>query len=277
MAKKARNATLDYLQYVALRVVAMLFLCFPVNTNLKTAKLLGTLLYRFDRKHRERALANLRRSFPEKSDRELQTIAERSMQALAAGQAAPEFRRLFETPALSRFIDFGVAGEGERAVVGLANALQRGGGFDQVPNLYWFEQGEVRKSPLPPDVPDLNDFPAPDFRGIRFDDYLSPSRIANLQTSRGCYYGKCTFCGDGFRRNLTNRFEVVVDGRRVPGAGTVSMDNITVDLGDTPVQRGTEAVVIGQGILAEDLARALGTINYEITCGITQRVPREYV
>jgi radical SAM superfamily enzyme YgiQ (UPF0313 family) len=113
--------------------------------------------------------------------------------------------RLFENPDLSKFIDFGVAGEGERAVVGLANALAKGGGFDQVPNLYWFEGKEVRKSPLPPDVPDLNEFPAPDFRGIPFDDYLSPARIANLQTSRGCYYGKCTFCGDGFRRNFRLR------------------------------------------------------------------------
>jgi radical SAM superfamily enzyme YgiQ (UPF0313 family) len=113
--------------------------------------------------------------------------------------------RLFETPALSRFIDFGVAGEGERAIVGLANALDSGGGLDRVPNLYWFETGEVRKSPLPPDVPDLNEFPAPDFRGIPFDRYLSPARVANLQTSRGCYYGKCTFCGDGFRRNFRLR------------------------------------------------------------------------
>src|SRR5262245_13881686 len=48
--------------------------------------------------------------------------------------------RLFENPDLSKFIDFGVAGEGERAVVGLANALAKGGGFDQVPNLYWFER-----------------------------------------------------------------------------------------------------------------------------------------
>lgn len=82
VAKKQRNDLIDRLQYVALRVVAMLFLCFPVNTNLQTAKLLGTLLYRFDRKHRERALANLRRSFPEKSEQQLQRLAERSMQEL---------------------------------------------------------------------------------------------------------------------------------------------------------------------------------------------------
>jgi alanine racemase len=84
--------------------------------------------------------------------------------------------------------------------------------------------------------------------------------------------------GDGFRRGLTGRFDVLVGGRRVPGVGTVSMDNLTVDLGENPVERGTEAVLIGargnERILAEDLATALGTINYEITCGIAARVPR---
>ena len=82
------------------------------------------------------------------------------------------------------------------------------------------------------------------------------------------------------RRGLTNNAAVLVDGRRVPLVGTVSMDNITVDLGPEPVERGTEAVLIGargdERILAEDLARALGTINYEITCGISARVPREH-
>ncbi|MBE2320263.1 alanine racemase [Solirubrobacter sp. CPCC 204708] len=82
--------------------------------------------------------------------------------------------------------------------------------------------------------------------------------------------------GDGYRRGLTGRAEVLVGGRRVPLAGTVSMDNITVDLGEDPVDLGTEAVLIGQGLLAEELASKLGTINYEITCGLTARVPRTY-
>jgi alanine racemase len=86
--------------------------------------------------------------------------------------------------------------------------------------------------------------------------------------------------GDGVRRGLTGRAEVLVDGRRVPLAGTVSMDNITVDLGDEPVERGTEAVLLGargdQRILAEEWASALGTINYEVTCGLSPRVPRTY-
>jgi alanine racemase len=87
--------------------------------------------------------------------------------------------------------------------------------------------------------------------------------------------------GDGVRRGLTNQADVLVGGRRVPLVGTVSMDNVTADLGDRPVDVGTEAVLLGERggerILAEDWARALGTINYEVTCGLSPRVPREVV
>ena len=83
---------------------------------------------------------------------------------------------------------------------------------------------------------------------------------------------------DGVRRGLTNNADVLVAGRRVPLVGTVSMDNLTVDLGDADVAPGAEAVLIGaQGgerIPAEEWARRLGTINYEVTCGISARVPR---
>jgi radical SAM superfamily enzyme YgiQ (UPF0313 family) len=41
--------------------------------------------------------------------------------------------------------------------------------------------------------------PTPDFTGIEFDLYMVPERIAILTTSRGCYYGKCTFCPESFR------------------------------------------------------------------------------
>jgi alanine racemase len=85
--------------------------------------------------------------------------------------------------------------------------------------------------------------------------------------------------GDGVRRGLSNNAEVLIRGRRYPLVGTVSMDNVTVDLGpDAEVEPGDEAVLVGsQGgetILAEELARRLGTINYEISCGISARVPR---
>jgi alanine racemase len=88
--------------------------------------------------------------------------------------------------------------------------------------------------------------------------------------------------GDGVRRGLSNNAEVLIRGRRHPLVGTVSMDNVTVDLGpDTAVEPGDEAVLIGsQGddaIFAEEVAARLGTINYEVTCGISARVPREAV
>jgi alanine racemase len=85
--------------------------------------------------------------------------------------------------------------------------------------------------------------------------------------------------GDGWRRGLTNNADVLVGGRRRPLVGTVSMDNTTVDLGPEPdASVGDEAVLVGpQGderVSAEEVARRLDTINYEITCGLTARVPR---
>jgi alanine racemase len=85
--------------------------------------------------------------------------------------------------------------------------------------------------------------------------------------------------GDGVRRGLTNNGEVLVGGRRYPLVGTVSMDNITIDLGpETDVEPWAPAVLIGaqdgERILAEEVARRLETINYEVTCGISSRVPR---
>jgi alanine racemase len=87
--------------------------------------------------------------------------------------------------------------------------------------------------------------------------------------------------GDGWRRGLSNDADVLIRGRRHPLVGTISMDNITVALGDdTDVEVGDEVVLIGrQGeeqILAEEVARRLGTINYEITCGLSARVRREH-
>ncbi len=89
--------------------------------------------------------------------------------------------------------------------------------------------------------------------------------------------------GDGWRRALSGNADVLIAGRRQPIVGTVSMDNLTVDLdgaADPSALRGEEAVLIGargeQRVTAEELARRIGTINYEVTCGLTARVPRVY-
>jgi alanine racemase len=85
--------------------------------------------------------------------------------------------------------------------------------------------------------------------------------------------------GDGYRRGLSNRAEVLIGGRRLPVVGTISMDNVTVEVGPAAnVRVGERATLIGvqegERVLAEDLARELGTINYEVTCGLSSRVPR---
>jgi alanine racemase len=87
---------------------------------------------------------------------------------------------------------------------------------------------------------------------------------------------------DGVPRNLgLVGGEVLIGGRRCPIAGVVTMDQLLVDLGDTPAAPDDEVVLIGrQGdeeITAVEWAERLGTISYEIVTGIGARVPRTYV
>jgi alanine racemase len=88
--------------------------------------------------------------------------------------------------------------------------------------------------------------------------------------------------GDGVPRSLgAAGGEVLVGGHRHPIAGTVTMDQLMVDTGDTPVEVGDEVVLLGtQGdaeITADEWAARLGTIPYEIVCAIGPRVPRRYL
>ncbi|PTL56360.1 alanine racemase [Paraconexibacter algicola] len=89
--------------------------------------------------------------------------------------------------------------------------------------------------------------------------------------------------GDGWRRGLTNQAEVLIGGRRFAQVGTVSMDNVTVDLGPDGggVTVGDPVTLLGadggERILAETVAAALGTINYEVTCGLLPRATRRTV
>ncbi len=87
---------------------------------------------------------------------------------------------------------------------------------------------------------------------------------------------------DGYSRNLSNVGQVLVRGRRVPVAGTVCMDWTLIDVTDIPqVQVGDEVTLLGrdngQSITAEEWAQAIGTINYEVFCQISKRVPRVYL
>ena len=88
--------------------------------------------------------------------------------------------------------------------------------------------------------------------------------------------------GDGWRRALTNNCDVLIRGRRYPLVGTVSMDNVTVDLGRANRRGAGRAggadrrARAASGSAAEEVAERLGTINYEITCGLSPRVRRQW-
>lgn len=82
---------------------------------------------------------------------------------------------------------------------------------------------------------------------------------------------------DGFERLLSNRGEVLIQGRRVPVIGRICMDMCMVDVTDLDcVNEGDEVVVFGPGLPLEEKADAVGTIQYELLCGVSPRVPRVY-
>jgi len=86
---------------------------------------------------------------------------------------------------------------------------------------------------------------------------------------------------DGYSRRLSHRGSVLIQGRRAPIVGLVCMDMIMVDVTDlAPVQVGEIVTLIGQqggeSIWADEVADWIGTISYEVLCGIGSRVPRLY-
>ena len=87
--------------------------------------------------------------------------------------------------------------------------------------------------------------------------------------------------GDGISRALTNRGEVLIQGKRYPMVGTVTMDYIMVDVGNDLIQPGDEVIVWGESsqgtIQASEVAEKIGTIPYELTCGVSKRVKRVYL
>ena len=85
---------------------------------------------------------------------------------------------------------------------------------------------------------------------------------------------------DGFSRNLSNKAKAIINGKIYDEAGRVSMDRITFDVKHDNVKVGDKVILIGKenglDISAWDWCKHLNTIPYEITCGISSRVPRVY-
>jgi alanine racemase len=90
---------------------------------------------------------------------------------------------------------------------------------------------------------------------------------------------------DGYMRGLSNRAHVILRGKYAPVVGRVSMDLTLIDVTDVPgVEVDDQVTLLGWNrnspelrITAEDLARIVGTLSYEVTCGVGERVPRLYV
>jgi alanine racemase len=144
-------------------------------------------------------------------------------------------------------------------------------------------------------------YPGPQFRDAV--DELRPAmqvraRIAHVKTlpaGVGVSYGhrfvtssECKIAtlgigyADGVPRNLSTRMHVLLQGRRVPQVGTITMDQLMIDVSEiSEVQVGDVATLIGQDgdatILAEEWSDLLGTIPYEIVCGFRQRLPRTLI
>ena len=92
----------------------------------------------------------------------------------------------------------------------------------------------------------------------------------------------CAGYADGYRRNLSNRFYVLIRGQKAPILGRVCMDQFMVDVTEIPgVQVGDGVVLMGtdgqQTISAEALGAAADSFNYEQICNISRRVTRVYI
>ena len=136
-------------------------------------------------------------------------------------------------------------------------------------------------------------FPHPELKPVM----TIKSKIAQLKTIRrgeSVGYGRTWTAGretvvatipigyhDGLPRAVSNKGSFLINGKAAPVIGRVSMDWTTIDVTDVPGAAVFDDVtIIGESgaefLKAEDLAALAGTISYEITCGISQRIPRRY-
>ncbi len=119
----------------------------------------------------------------------------------------------------------------------------------------------------------IKDVPAGE--GISYGHSFKTSRSSRIATLPLGY-------ADGYSRLLSNKTEVLVGGLKAPNVGTICMDQFMVDVTGIPnVAVGAEVVLLGNqaagAISADDIAARLGTINYEVVCMLSARVPRVYI
>ena len=97
---------------------------------------------------------------------------------------------------LFELFDCLVVSDGETALAGLAERPIRGdgrGAWEDIPNLRYLDGDELVRTR--PHQEDLDELPTPDYRGLPLDRYLAPEPVLAVQPTRGCYWGRCAFCG----------------------------------------------------------------------------------
>jgi len=128
------------------------------------------------------------------------------IKTVIGGTSVVDYRdTYFADNSLEGLVDFGILDDGEVALHRLAESLNGKLSIADVPNLISYNNKEVVFNPREEKLQDLNLAPTPDFTQIPFDQYLLPYPVVNMCTSRGCYYGKCAFCGDSFKRDFRMR------------------------------------------------------------------------
>jgi alanine racemase len=82
---------------------------------------------------------------------------------------------------------------------------------------------------------------------------------------------------DGYFRGLSNKGEVLIGGKKAKIIGNICMDKFMIDITDLDVKTGDEVILFGEENPIDELAKILGTINYELVCAMSKkRVPRIY-
>jgi hypothetical protein len=140
------------------------------------------------------------------------------------------------------YVDTVCVGDGEHTIAQLADALEGRGGLEDVQNLIWRDgRGKVHRNDEQPQLVRFDEIPLPDFDSADMSLSLLPEPIWPLMLSRGCYWGRCTFCQIGWRENYRQAAE----------------DKIRTDIVDLVKRYGARYVQLQDSSIPPAAARAL--------------------
>ncbi len=146
-----------------------------------------------------------------------------------------------------KYSDFAMPGEADLSFPEFATKLEAGEDLTDIPNLYHRDaEGKIHTPPRK-SLPNLNDIAAPDFSSVPVGRYFLPETIANYQTSRGCYYGKCTFCSFDIKQNFRFR----------------KAEHVTKDIEKIQAQTGLKHFIFWDPLTPPRLMKAISRWNKE--------------